>query len=207
MTKICILLCAVLVLAAASIVTTAQVSTATPPPKAIQAGPAVPKIAFVNSEAFYDQKMGITKLVNALKQLEREFAPKNQELTGMSTRLGTIATELQNLQNVPPEQFNRAVYNAKREEGENLKRKFDYEKTEAENAAARRRAALVGPISQEIGKAIDEYAKKNGYTIILDPSKLSEAMLFYSEAADSTKDFITFFNAKTPAAPATATPR
>lgn len=207
MTKIFFLLCTVPILAAASIVTTAQVSTATPSPRAIQSGPAVPKIAFVNSEAFYDEKVGITRLVNALKQLEREFAPKNQELTGMNTRLATIATELRNLQNVPPAQFNQATYNAKREEGENLKRKFDYEKTEAENAAAKRRSALVGPISSEIGNAMDEYAKKNGYTVILDPSKLTEAMLFYSPAADSTKDFITFFNAKTAAAPGAATPR
>lgn len=207
MTKIFFLLCTVPILTAASIVTTAQVSTATPSPKAIQSAPAVPKIAFVNSEAFYDEKVGITRLVNALKQLEREFAPKNQELTAMNTRLATIATELRNLQNVPPAQFNQAAYNAKREEGENLKRKFDYDKTDAENAAAKRRSILVTPISSEIGNAIDEYAKKNGYTVILDPSKLTEAMLFYSAAADSTKDFVAFFNAKTAAAPGAATPR
>ncbi|MFN0140262.1 MAG: OmpH family outer membrane protein [Pyrinomonadaceae bacterium] len=204
MTKIFFLLCTVLTLAAASIVTTAQVPAATTSPRPTQSAPAVPKIAFVNSEIFYDEKLGITRLVNALKQLEREFAPKNQELTGMNTRLETITTELRNLQNVPPPQFNQAAYNAKREEGENLKRKFDYEKTEAENAVARRRSILVGPISSEIGKAIDEYAKKNGFNVILDPSKLTEAMLFYGEAADSTKDFVAFFNAKTPAA---ATPR
>lgn len=168
---------------------------------------AAAKIAFINSEAFYEEKAGITKLVNALKQLEREFAPKNQELTGLNNKLAAITTELQNMQKLPAAQFNQVAFNTKREEGESVKREFDYKKTEAENAVARRRSTLIGPISQEIGKAIDEYAKKNGYTVILDPSKLSEAMLHYAEGADSTKDFIAFFNAKTPAAPAATTPR
>lgn len=168
---------------------------------------AAAKIAFINSEAFYEEKAGITKLVNALKQLEREFAPKNQELTGLNNKLAAITTELQNMQKLPAAQFNQVAFNTKREEGESLKREFDYKKTEAENAVAKRRSTLIGPISQEIGKAIDEYAKKNGYTVILDPSKLSEAMLHYAEGADSTKDFIAFFNAKTPAAPAATTPR
>lgn len=167
----------------------------------------VAKIGFINSEAFYDEKGGVTKLVNALKQLEREFAPKNQELNTLNTRLGAIATELQNMQKLPAAQFNQAAYNTKREEGERVKREFDYKKTDAESAVARRRSELMAPISQEIGKAIDEYAKKNGFNVILDPSKLSEAMLYYPEGADSTKDFIAFFNAKTPAAPAAATPR
>ncbi len=168
---------------------------------------AAAKIGFINSEAFYDEKAGVTKLINALKQLEREFAPKNQELTGLNTRLGTISTELQNMQKLPPAQFNQVAYNTKREEGENLKRKFDYEKTVAENDVAKRRAALIGPISQEIGKAIDEYAQKNGFSVILDPSNLSVAMIHYAEGADSTKDFIAFFNAITQAIPAAATPR
>jgi Skp family chaperone for outer membrane proteins len=197
----------VLVLTAASLPTFAQISTTTPPPKTTQPTPAVPKIAFINSDAFYDEKVGITRLVNALKILEREFAPTNQQLTSMNTRLVAIATELQNMQKLPPAQLNQAAYNTKREEGERLKREFDYKKTDAESAVAKRRGELIGPISQEIGKAIDEYAKKNGYTVILDSSKLTEAMLFYGEGADSTKDFIVFFNAKTPTAPAAATPR
>lgn len=165
------------------------------------------KIGFINSEAFYDEKAGVMRLVNALKQLEREFAVKNQELNTLNTRLGAIATELQNMQKLPAAQFNQTAFNAKREEGESVKREFDYKKTVAENDVAKRRNVLISPISQEIGKAIDEYAKKNGFSVILDPSKLSEAMLHYAEGADSTKDFITFFNAKTPAAPAAATPR
>ncbi len=166
-----------------------------------------PKIAFINSDAFYDDKSGVTKLVNAMKQLNREIEPRNQDLTGLNTRMGTISTELGNMEKLPQAQFNQVAYNTKREEGARLKREFDYKKTEAENFVAKRRSELVGPVSQEIGRAIDEFAKKNGYTVILDPSKLTEAMLFYAEAADSTKDFITFFNAKAPVAPATATPR
>lgn len=205
MTKTRLLLLA-LFISASTVATLAQISTATPAARPAQPGPAVAKIAFINAETFYDEKVGILKLVNALKQLEREFAPKNQELTSMNARMGAIATELQNMQKLPPAQFNQAAFEARREEGENLKRKFDYEKTVAETDAAKRRSALVSPISQEVLRAMDEYAKRHGFNVVLDPSKLSEAMLYYVEAADSTKDFITFFNAKAPVTPAT-TPR
>lgn len=204
MTRIRLFIFTTFVFAATSIPTLAQTTT---PPKTTPPAPGTPKIAFINSEAFYDEKVGVTKLANALKQLEREFTPKNQELTALNNRLGAISTELRNMQNLPPEQINQSAFAAKREEGERLKREFDYKKAEAENAVAKRRSELVGPISQEIGRAIDEYAKKHGFNVILDPSKLGESMLFYGEAADSTRDFVVFFNAKSPAAPAVATPR
>ena len=62
--------------------------------------------------------------------------------------------------------------------------------------------SLIGPISQDVGKAVEEYAKKNGYHVILDIGKFIDAnsVLYFADAADITKDFITFYNAR----PATA---
>ena len=65
----------------------------------------------------------------------------------------------------------------------------------------------MGPIRQEIGKALQDYAKQKGIALILDAAKLDGAGLilaFDPERVDVTRDFITFFNAR-PATTATTT--
>lgn len=37
------------------------------------------KIAFINTEAFGDEKAGITRYINAVKSLEKEFQPRQNE--------------------------------------------------------------------------------------------------------------------------------
>lgn len=156
------------------------------------------KIAFIDTAGFYDEKAGITKLVNANKQLNTEFSAKLKELQDGSTKLQTISKELESMQKLPQQQFNQTVFETKRDEGERLQRDLNYKKTEYETAYNKRRTELITPISEDIGKAIDDFAKKNGYGIILDIGKFADAgtVLYFTQAADSTKDFITFYNAR-----------
>ena len=92
-------------------------TTATPAsPAPVQASGPVPtsKIAFINSQAFGDEKLGITKYVNAQKTLEREFQPRYTELQTMAKRVQTLAEEISKTENVAaPAEIER-----KREEGE-----------------------------------------------------------------------------------------
>ena len=53
----------------------------------------------------------------------------------------------------------------------------------------------MGPISADIGKAVQEFAKKNGYWMIMDATKL-DGILSIDDNADVTKPFITFYNAR-----------
>lgn len=156
------------------------------------------KIAFIDTAGFYDEKAGITKLVNATKQLDTEFSARYKELQDGSTKLQTISKELENMQKLPQQQFNQTAYNTKRDEGERLQRDLNYKKTDYETAYNKRRTELITPISQDIGKAIDEFAQKNGYGVILDIGKFADAgsVLFFAQTADATKDFITFYNAR-----------
>ena len=59
----------------------------------------------------------------------------------------------------------------------------------------------------DIGKALDEFAKKNGYSLILDGAKLDGAglILAFDEKSEVTKEFITFYNARPATAATTAT--
>lgn len=161
-----------------------------------------PKIAFIDTGAFYDEKVGITKLVNANKQIDTEFAARIKELQDGGTKLQSIVKELDTMQKLPSAQFSQAAYVAKRDEAERLERDLNYKKTDLEAAINKRRNVLISPISQDIGKAIEEYAKKNGYGVVLDISKLGEVntVLYFAETADTTKDFITFYNARPVAA-------
>lgn len=156
------------------------------------------KIVLIDTNAFYDEKAGITKLVNAEKQLDTEFGARVKELQDGNTKLQGIAAELQNMQKLPQQQFNQVAFNTKQDEGERLQRELNYKKTELETAINKRRATLITPINQDIAKAIDEFSKQQGYSIVFDISKLAEAgaLLFLADNVEVTKEFITFYNAR-----------
>lgn len=180
-------------------------TTPASPPAAQATGP-VPttKIAFVNTQQFGDEKTGINKYVAAVKNLQREFDPRQKELQTLDTRIRTLAEELSKTGAVQDPK----VTQAKREEGERLQRELEYKKKDAEAAFQKRYEEVVGPISTDIGKALDGFAKQRGITIILDISKqaILESVLTLDLTADVTTAFITEYNSKNPATASTAAP-
>jgi hypothetical protein len=79
-------------------------------------------------------------------------------------------------------------------------------KFKAEDAKARyqtREQALLGPVTQDIYKALQEFSKQKGYSLIFDVAKDSTGMLaaLGDEKVLVTKDFIAFYNAKTAGVP------
>jgi len=75
-----------------------------------------------------------------------------------------------------------------------IKRKQEDAKAKYE----RRQEVVVGPIYADIGKALNDYAKTKGFSVILDGAKLEQAgvLLGFDDKYDITKDFITFYNAR-----------
>lgn len=168
------------------------------------------KIGWLVTAAFEDDKAGITRIVNAMKTLETEMKPRATELENMSKRLQTIADDIKKLQGLPV--ADQKSIAAKQDEGEKLQRDFEYKQKDAQAAYSRRYQELVGPIFDQIGKALDEYAKAKGYTVVLDVSALAQPnqpspILVLDPSADITKDFITFFNARPATTASTATPK
>lgn len=160
------------------------------------------KVAYIDTNVFLDEKEGINKIIAANRQLETEFAVRLKDLRDGNARLAAIGKEVQAMEQMPAQQVNRTAYAAKREEGEKLQRELQYKKEDLERDLAKRRQVVIGPITRDIGKVMEEYAAKNGIGSILDSSKFYDngALLFLANAADITKDFITFYNAK-PATP------
>lgn len=157
-------------------------------------GPA--KIAVINSNEFADEKAGITRFVNTVKQLNAEFVPADTELRGLNSRLEAINKELQAARTTPNVQ--QSAIAAKIEEGEKITRDIKFKSEEAKVRYQRREQTLLTPIMQDIYKALQEFGKQKGYTLIFDAAKDQAGFLaaLGDEKVLVTKDFIAFFNAR-----------
>jgi Skp family chaperone for outer membrane proteins len=163
------------------------------------------KIAFVNTEAFGDAKAGIARYVAAVTALDREFQPRQQELTSLQTQITTIADDINKL-SASQSVVDPKTIQSKQDQGEKLQRDFKYKKEQYDADAGRRYREAVSPISEDIGKALDAFAKARGITMILDISKLAPAVLTVNQSMDVTAQFISEYNSKNPATASTAAP-
>jgi Skp family chaperone for outer membrane proteins len=167
---------------------------------------ASPKIGIVNTGVF-DTKEGITKYVNAMNNLEGVMKPELTVLQTMGNRLQALKTELEGLQNqlndpkLPPavdKNKLQTTAQTKYEEYQKIGLEFEYKQKDYKASLERKEATIMSPVRQDIGNALQEFAKKNGYMMILDASKLDGAglLLAFDEKFDVTKEFITFYNTR-----------
>lgn len=187
--------------------TTASPKPAAPQPATPQAAAAQParninapvpdsKIAVIDTGRFRDEKTGITRYVKAVKVVQGEFQARNTELLSLENRMKAISDEITKLSGntvVGPQ-----TIQSKQDEGERLQREYKYKKELLDADADKRYNELVGPISNDIGNALVEYASQHGLTMILDISKILPAVLAVSPATDVTQAFIADYNSKHP---------
>lgn len=164
------------------------------------------KIAVIDTSAFGDEKAGIAKYIQALKSLQTELKPRQDEITALETKMTTLSKDIENLSRasvVDPKSID-----AKREEGERMQLDYNYKKEQYKSNLERRYAVVIGPIQNDIGKALEEYGKQKGFQAIFDLSKDEKGMLLWADmaTADITNDFIKFYNAR-PAPAATTAPK
>jgi Skp family chaperone for outer membrane proteins len=167
---------------------------ANPPPSAPQTV-AVPdsKMAMIYSDAFLDPKTGIARYNSLLTTLNREFQPRQAELQGLQTRITTLDKEINDTQAVAAPDAIRQ----KREQLAVLNTDFKRKGEDAEAAYAKRRQEIFLPLQQDIGKALEAFAKARGITVIVDGSQVP--VVYAAEAIDITRAFISEFNSKNPA--------
>jgi Skp family chaperone for outer membrane proteins len=174
----------------------------------VQAQTGSGRIGWINTSMFDDDKDGIKKYVNAANAIDLEFKPRVTELQTIASKINTIKDELSKMTSNPAVPVKPETVAAKQEEAGRLQREGEFKQKELEAAVAKRKDVLLGPIMEDIGKSIDEFAKTKGYSVILDPSKLFQAgvLLSFDPSADVTKEFITFYNAKPNTATTGTTP-
>jgi Skp family chaperone for outer membrane proteins len=180
---------------------------ATPATTTAPANAAVPesKIALVDTEAFGDEKTGIVRFVEALRFLQREVKPKQDEMLAIQAKIQQLAKDIDTLSKsavVDPQSIR-----AKRDEGARLERELKYKKEDYDAVMQRRYREVVGPVSADIGTELDVFAAQRGITMVLDVSKLLPAILTAKNETDITIAFIAYYNAKKPATAAATPPR
>lgn len=169
------------------------------------------KIGWIMTAAFNAETGGITRYINAEKALDTEMKPRATELQTLQTRMATLSEDIRKMTSNPAVPVNQQAVAAKQEEGQKLKREFDFKQQEAQAVYTKRRQELLAPIQTQIYQALREYAKTKGYSVVIDVSAMDtenapNPVLVLDETADITKDFIAFYNAKPATTATTATP-
>ena len=149
------------------------------------------KIGIIYPAAFDDAKNGILKYSNSLTTLENEFKPLTKELEGMQAKLQSLSREIQNQQNL-------TVRQAKIVESEKLEAGLKRKQEDATILYKKRSDVVLGPLLQDIGKAMTEFSKANNYQVIFDGEKMGNAglILAIGDSADVTAAFIKYYNAR-----------
>ena len=179
--------------------------TATPAATAPSSGPvSVPdsKVALIDSSAFADEKQGISKFVSALKKVNLEFDPRQKDLQNLQQQ---IEKATKDLQTAAPVQ-DAKVTAQQQEKIETMKKEYQRKGEDAQAAFNKRLEEVLGPIYEDIGKALDAFAKARGITLILDVTKV-QGIVSASDAMDITRAFIAEYNSKNPATASLTTPK
>ncbi len=160
------------------------------------------KIAVINTQFFTADKTGITRLVNAIGGVEREFAPRKTELQNLQTQMGTITQELQKTAPLAAP----SALAQKQEQLDTMKRDFERKQQDAQLAYEKRMGEVLAPLYEDIGKNLEAFARARGIGAVIDISKLAQAVYLTNDQLDITSAFIADYNSKNPATASAATP-
>ena len=150
-------------------------------------------MAMIYSDAFLDPKTGIARFNSLLGTLNREFQPRQNELQALQTKINTLGKEIDDTQNVAAPDSIRQ----KRDQLTQMQTEFKRKGEDAEAAYTKRRQEIFSPLQQDIGKALEAFAKARGITVIVDGSQVP--VVYAADSIDITRAFIAEFNSKNPA--------
>ena len=199
-----------LTVASVSAQTRPAAGTGTQPRPAATPAPSAPstvsvpdsKVALIDSSAFADEKQGILKFVSALKRVNAEFQPRQTELQNLQQQIDKAKSDLQKAAPVQDANVTRQQQDKIAVMETDLKRKAE----DAQIAFNKRLEEVLGPIYEDIGKALDGFAKARGITLILDVTKI-QGIVSAADAMDITRAFIAEVNSKNPATASLTPPK
>jgi len=196
--KVIRVMAAVAAIAALAILVQTQTRPATPTSSA-QSKPATgpANVAVIDSGVFTDDKEGINRVKNAMKQIEVKFQPVRTELTTMTARLNTMRADIQKKQGIQDAKMTaQQVEEASRLEVQ-IKRKAE----DAQANFQKESVAALEPLQQDIARALRTYAESKGISILIDVNRVP--VVYSSANVDVTLDFIADYNRTHPATGAT----
>jgi Skp family chaperone for outer membrane proteins len=154
---------------------------------------------------FQDPKQGIGKFTVLLNKLNGEFQKTQDDVNQMQQRVQALQNEITKLQGSTTPVDPKTVQ-AKIDQLDQMKKDYQRKGEDAQAAYQRRRTEIFSPLQEDVGKALDTYAKARGINLVIDGNQV-EWLLFAADSIDITKAFINEYNLKNPATASTATPR
>ena len=175
---------------------------AAPAQTAAQTTAAVPdsKIALIYSDAFLDAKTGIARFNTVVTALNREFQPRQTELQALQQKIQALTDDITKTAPVADPR----TLQTKQDQLDQMKKDFQRKGEDAQAAYDRRRKEMFEPLQEDIGKALEAYAKGHNINVIIDGSQVP--LVYAADALDITRAFINDFNSKNPATAAVTTP-
>ena len=149
------------------------------------------KVGVINSEMFANQTAGITKLVTALRTLQTEFKPRQDEISALITRFDGLQKPA--APNTPQAQLAQ-----RQEQAQTLQIEIRRKQEDARVAYSKRLSTLTDPIRLSIFNALEAFAKTRGVDVLIDLAKFPDGVLLVNKNADMTAAFIKDFNSRNP---------
>jgi outer membrane protein len=171
---------------------------ASPPQTRTLGGPA--NIALIDSSAFSDDKNGIARVMNAIRQIEVRFQPLRTELRGMRDRLNTMRADLQKKHAIQ----DARVTARETEEADQLEIQIKRKTEDAQASYQRESLAAIEPLQKDITTALNAYAQAKGISLLIDVNRVP--VLYAATNLDVTGDFIAEYNRTHPVTPTPARP-
>jgi Skp family chaperone for outer membrane proteins len=164
----------------------------------------VSKVAVIYSEGFQDPKTGIARFYALVSKLNGEFQKIQNDLNQTAQKLKQLQDEITNLQSgrVPA---TPAQIQAKIDQLDQQKKDYQRKGEDAQASYQKRRQELFAPLQEDIGRALDVYARAHGINMIIDGSQVP--LIYAAESIDITRSFISDYNSKNPATASTTTPK
>lgn len=189
--KVFRIILAAIVLATFAILAHTQTRPAANPgaPATRPANAAAPaNIAIIDSSAFSDEKVGITRVMNAMKQIEAKFQPLRTELRGMRERLNTMRADIEKKRSIQDARMTAQ----QTEEADRLEIQIKRKAEDAQANYQKESLASLEPLQKDIGNALTAYSQAKGISLLLDINRVP--VIYAASSLDITKDFIADYN-------------
>jgi Skp family chaperone for outer membrane proteins len=161
------------------------------------------KIALIYSEAFLDSKIGISRFNALMGTLNRELKPRGDELQQLEQKITQLTDELNKTQSAGV--ADPKSLQVKAESLDAMKKDYQRKSEDAQALYNKRRGEIFQPLQDEIGKALEAYAKAHNINVIIDGSQVP--VVYAADAIDITRAFIIDFNSKNPATASVTAPK
>ena len=160
------------------------------------------KFAIIDTGAFGDQKEGIKRLVAAFQTVEREFKPRRDDITSLRTRYDALVKDIDATKAVADQK----ALQTKADQAEALKVEIERKQQDGQKALDKRVQEVTGPVYQDIGTALQAFAKARGLSVVFDVSKMQGVVMVVDGSIDITNAFIADYNQRNPATASATAP-